>query len=146
MGIGAIFSSENQTDTNNNNIVDNTAIGCYTLHNNISENNTAVGANALFHNTYGENNTAIGAGCLIPVTYINKLTNQQDIGLIAHELQEVFPCLVSGEKDGEDIQSVNYTGLIPILIKEIRELKEQYDNLKEQYDNLEEKYNNLYKI
>jgi len=62
---------------------------------------------------------------LRPVTYLNTQLEKQDIGLIAHEVQEVFPLLVSGEKDGENMQSINYNGLIPILIKEIKELKEK---------------------
>jgi hypothetical protein len=60
---------------------------------------------------------------LRPVTYLNTESEKQDIGLIAHELQEIYPQLVTGEKDGEEFQSVNYTGLIPILIKEIQDLK-----------------------
>ena len=62
---------------------------------------------------------------LKPVTYINIKTQKQDIGFIAHELQEVYPFLVNGTKNGEDLQSVNYTGLIGILTKEIKELKER---------------------
>ena len=68
---------------------------------------------------------------LKPVTYLNKKLDKQDIGLIAHELQKVFPCLVTGEKDGVQMQSVNYTGLIPILIKEIQDLKKEVKMLKE---------------
>ena len=60
---------------------------------------------------------------LNPVYYINKLTNRSDFGLIAHELQEYYPDLVMGVKDGANTQSVNYTGLISILIKEIQLLK-----------------------
>jgi hypothetical protein len=67
---------------------------------------------------------------LKPVTYLNNKTEKQDIGLIAHELQEVYPFLVTGEKDGENLQSVNYTGLIAILIKEIQELKKEVNVLK----------------
>jgi hypothetical protein len=66
---------------------------------------------------------------LKPVTYLNNKTEKQDIGLIAHELQEVYPFLVTGEKDGENLQSVNYIGLIAILIKEIQELKERVKTL-----------------
>lgn len=66
---------------------------------------------------------------LRPVTYTNKISGSQDIGLIAHKLQEQYPFLVIGEKDGPQHQSVNYTGLIPILIKEIKELKEQVKTL-----------------
>jgi len=68
---------------------------------------------------------------LKPVTYNNIQLGKQDIGLIAHELQEVYPFLVNGEKDGENLQSVNYTGLIGILIKEIQELKERVKKLEE---------------
>ena len=66
---------------------------------------------------------------LKPVSYYNKNLKKKDIGLIAHELQEVYPELVTGEKDGEDMQSVNYTGLIPILIKEIQDLKTRVKEL-----------------
>ena len=62
---------------------------------------------------------------LRPVTYTNKNTKKQDIGFIAHEVQEEFPYLVSGEKDGEKMQSLNYIGLIGILVKEIQELKKR---------------------
>lgn len=60
---------------------------------------------------------------LNPVHYTNRLTNRKDFGLIAHELQQYYPELVTGEKDGDEYQSVNYTGLISILIKEIQVLK-----------------------
>ena len=60
---------------------------------------------------------------LRPVRYFNTKLDKQDIGLIAHELQEIYPELVTGEKDGVNLQSINYTGLIPILIKEIQDLK-----------------------
>jgi len=33
---------------------------------------------------------------------LDKLNNKQDIGFIAHEVQNVFPFLVHGEKDGEN--------------------------------------------
>jgi hypothetical protein len=60
---------------------------------------------------------------LNPVTYKNAITGKQDMGFIAHELQEHFPFLVSGEKDGPENQSVNYIGLIALLTKEIQDLK-----------------------
>jgi hypothetical protein len=66
---------------------------------------------------------------LRPVSYYNKLTNKKDIGLVAHELQEHFPFMVNGEKDGKENQSVNYTSIIPILIKEIQQLKEKNKEL-----------------
>ena len=69
---------------------------------------------------------------LRPVTYINKLSGNRDIGLIAHELQEIYPELVTGEKDGPENQTINYNGLIGILINDIKELKEEIKELKEE--------------
>jgi len=68
---------------------------------------------------------------LIPVTYTNTRTNKQDIGVIAHELGKVYPYLVEGEKDGIHFQSVNYNGLIGILIKEVKDLKARVKALEE---------------
>jgi hypothetical protein len=51
------------------------------------------------------------------------------MGLIAHELQEIYPFLVNGEKDGAKHQSINYNSLIALLIKEIQELKEKVKQL-----------------
>ena len=60
---------------------------------------------------------------LNPVTYKNIITGIHDMGFIAHEVQEHFPFLVSGEKDGTVNQSLNYIGLIALLTKEIQQLK-----------------------
>jgi len=62
---------------------------------------------------------------LRPVSYYNTLSNNQDVGLIAHELQEYYPSLVHGNKDDDDYQSVNYTSLISVLIHEIQQLKKR---------------------
>jgi prepilin-type processing-associated H-X9-DG protein len=44
-------------------------------------------------------------------------------GFIAHEVQEVLPYLVSGEKDGENMQTMDYAKLTPLLTKAIQELE-----------------------
>ena len=62
---------------------------------------------------------------LNPVTYNLKSSGRQDIGFIAHEVQEFYPFLVLGEKDGKDTQSLNYNGFIGILTKEIKGLKKK---------------------
>jgi len=62
---------------------------------------------------------------LRPVHYFNTLAQHPQIGFIAHELQEEFAFLVNGEKDGEEYQSVNYTGIIGVLVHEVQELKKQ---------------------
>ena len=66
---------------------------------------------------------------LRPLHYTNTLSNKEDLGFIAHEVQEVYPYLVDGVKDGSRNQSLNYTGLIAILVKEIQELKQRVLNL-----------------
>jgi hypothetical protein len=66
---------------------------------------------------------------LNPVYFRFKNDNKESIGLIAHELQEYYPFLVDGEKDGKQTQTVNYNGLIGVLIKEIQELKKRVSQL-----------------
>jgi hypothetical protein len=68
---------------------------------------------------------------LRPVNYYNNRLNKLDIGFIAHEVQEYYPFLVSGEKDGDETQSLNYNGIIGILVKEIQELKERVKQLED---------------
>lgn len=46
-------------------------------------------------------------------------------GLIAQEVQQLFPELVKEDAKGE--LSVNYTGLVPVLIESIKELKKEMD-------------------
>jgi len=67
---------------------------------------------------------------LKPVTYINKKLNRQDIGFIAHEVQEHYPYLVSGEKDGQQFQALNYNGIMGILVKDVKECKAEIKRLK----------------
>lgn len=71
-----------------------------------------------------------GVDHLRPVYYYNTVAQHPQIGFIAHELQDDFAFLVNGEKDGETYQSVNYNGLIGLLVHEIQELKKQVALLK----------------
>ena len=66
---------------------------------------------------------------LRPVKYFQTQINREKYGLIAHELQEHYPDLVIGEKDGSELQRVNYTGLIAILINDIKRLKRELEVL-----------------
>ena len=63
---------------------------------------------------------------LKPKTYYNTLTNKLDCGFIADELQQEFDFMVNGVKDGDNLQSVNYISLIPIIIKEIQLIKQNF--------------------
>jgi hypothetical protein len=60
---------------------------------------------------------------LRPYMYTNRLLGHEDIGFLAHELQDIYPFLVNGQKDGENLQSIQYTGLIAMLVAEVKELK-----------------------
>ena len=68
---------------------------------------------------------------LRPVSYYNTVLESDSIGLIAHEVQAEFPQLVTGDKDGEEHQRVDYIGLIAVLIHEIKALKTQVAALSE---------------
>jgi hypothetical protein len=63
----------------------------------------------------------------------------RDMGFIAHEVQESFPFLVKGVKDGPELQSLNYNGFIALLVKEIQLLKEDNRALNSRLSALESK-------
>jgi hypothetical protein len=65
-----------------------------------------------------------------PVTY-NKKDNPKHIeyGIIAEELNELFPEFVNKNEKGE-VESVNYSRLTVILIKAVKELQEEVEKLK----------------
>ena len=67
---------------------------------------------------------------LRPVTYTLKNSGRSRIGFIAHELQEHVPSAVLGVKDAPTMQSVNYAEIIPILVKEIQDMKREIAALK----------------
>ena len=72
---------------------------------------------------------------LNPVSF-TWIDGRKDDGFIAHELQEILPNCVTGEKDAvnEDgtpkYQQMDNSGVIPFLVKAIQELKAEVDALK----------------
>ncbi|MCF2505092.1 tail fiber domain-containing protein [Dyadobacter sp. CY107] len=62
-------------------------------------------------------------------------------GLIAQEVEQVFPELVSTNKDG--FKSVNYIGLVPHLIESVKELKGKTDGIAALRVELEAKTNEI---
>ena len=50
-------------------------------------------------------------------------SNTSNVGFIAQEIETIFPELVKNGID--DYKSVNYTGLIPYLVKHIQKLEER---------------------
>jgi len=60
-------------------------------------------------------------------SYVMNRNGKQKIGVLAQEIQEVFPELVS--EDDNDILAVNYQGLVPVLINAIKEQNEKITRL-----------------
>ena len=93
-----------------------------------------------------KNNVAPISGALDKISKINPVTykwivNDCDgIGFIAHELQEIAPECVLGEKDAVDkdgnpiYQSVDATHLVATLVAAIKELSDKFDNLNSDFD------------
>jgi len=64
-------------------------------------------------------------------TYTMKTNDAiEKIGLLAQEVQKAFPELVKQAGDEEGTLSVNYQGMIPVLINAIKEQQQQIDELK----------------
>jgi hypothetical protein len=61
-----------------------------------------------------------------------KTDESRSYGVMAHELQEVLPQAVSGEKDAEEMQSVDYSKIVPLLVKSIQELTAKVDKLEQE--------------
>jgi hypothetical protein len=77
--------------------------------------------------------TSFSVDLLRPVTYMNTSLGKSDIGFIAHEVQEQFPFLVTGEKDETNYQTLNYTGLIGLLTNEIQDLKKEFKEIRREF-------------
>jgi hypothetical protein len=79
-----------------------------------------------------------------------KKDGKQKIGVLAQDIQKVFPELVS--EDANEMLAVNYQGLVPVLINALKEqdakmnvqqaeidrLKEQDVKIKEQQSDIDE--------
>lgn len=84
-----------------------------------------------------------------PVTYKWKSDGSAGEGFIAHELAEVVPLAVTGEKDAVDeegnpaYQQVDYSRIVPLLTKGIQELMESVQNLQSTIKELEDRVTDL---
>jgi hypothetical protein len=76
---------------------------------------------------------------LKPVTYNWKINGFSGQGFIAHELQEVAPDCVTGEKDGQEMQSVDYGKLTPLLTAALQEAVAKIKSLENRLAVLESK-------
>tara|TARA_R110002050_G_scaffold18653_2_gene54246 strand:+ start:506 stop:2239 length:1734 start_codon:yes stop_codon:yes gene_type:complete len=73
---------------------------------------------------------------LKPVQFDWKEDKTSSEGFIAHEVQEIFSDAISGEKDGEQTQGMDYGRITPLLVKAIQEQQEQIEGLKQEIQNL----------
>ena len=64
-----------------------------------------------------------------------KSGGKEDVGLVAEEVGQVVPEIVTYEKNGKDAQSLDYTRLVPVLIQGI---KEQQTTIQEQQTRIEQ--------
>ena len=64
-----------------------------------------------------------------------EMKGKQKIGVLAQEIQEVFPELVS--EDDNEMLAVNYQGLVPVLINALKEQQGEINRLKDQEKRLE---------
>jgi len=71
-----------------------------------------------------------------------KGNGQREFGFMAHEIQQVLPYLVTGQKDQVDengqpiIQRVNYAKLTPILLRAVQQQQEMIEKLQQQVEEL----------
>ena len=59
--------------------------------------------------------------------HIKKEANKKRLGFIAQDVQKIFPDLV--EQDSAGFLSIDYIGLIPVLVESIKELEERVEAL-----------------
>ena len=64
-------------------------------------------------------------------SYRMKKDGKQKIGVLAQDIQEVFPELVT--KDGNEILAVNYQGLIPVIINALNEQQREIKTIKKEF-------------
>ena len=108
---------------------------------------TSTGNNATQYNTSSdyrlkENVAPIQNGLtrlqqLNPVQFDWKNSGETSEGFIAHEVQEIFSDAVTGEKDAEEMQGMDYGRITPLLVKAIQEQQTIIDDLKSRIETLE---------
>ena len=67
-------------------------------------------------------------------TYTMKKNGKQKIGVLAQDIQKVFPELVT--TDDKDMLAVNYQGLVPVLINALKEQDDKISRLEKLVEKL----------
>jgi hypothetical protein len=63
------------------------------------------------------------------------MNKKHDIGFIAESVRDVYPNLVSINREGE-VEGMNYSKLVSALVKSIQEQQEQINKLSEEINKL----------
>jgi hypothetical protein len=74
---------------------------------------------------------------LNPVNFAWKADGTRTDGFIAHEVQAVAPQAVTGEKDGEEMQAIDHSKLVPLLTAALQEALTEIAGLKARITALE---------
>lgn len=78
-----------------------------------------------------DNSVALASVMSWPIrSFTWKVNGKQDIGVIAHELQDIEPDAVTGEKDAVEMQGVDYSKLVPKLVAAVQYLATEVERLK----------------
>ena len=72
---------------------------------------------------------------LQPVEFDWKSNNKHDIGFVAESVRDVYPNLISTNREGE-VEGMNYTKLVSALVKSIQEQQEQINDLQEKINKI----------
>ena len=79
---------------------------------------------------------------LEPVEFDWISDKKHDIGFIADYVEKVYPNLVAKNSDGE-IEGMNYTKLVSVIVKGMQEQQEQINSLKDEINSLKDEINKL---
>ena len=124
-GAGYTTYSSNQATNTNSNVTFGT-VNCSSL---TSSGNVTAYSDATLKKEVSTINDALGiVGKLRGVTYKWISNEQEDIGVIAQEVEAVVPEVIKETEDG--IKTVDYGRLVSVLINAVNELKAEVDALK----------------
>lgn len=78
--------------------------------------------------------------CPVSFAYNNDKEEKKQYGLIYEDVIKVIPEICVGDPDNEnEVKGINYSALVPLLLKEIQDLRKRVDHLEKKVEKLERK-------
>ena len=74
---------------------------------------------------------------LKPINFKWKVSDERVDGFLAHEVQTIVPEAVTGEKDAEEMQSIDQSKLVPLLTAALQDALKSIKSLEERVTALE---------